>query len=213
MRTKTQKLKDFLTLPFRSLTIFEENKWGLTSIKDERFEYVASEVSGKCLDIGCGRGNLFVKKYLNGNGVGIDVYKYEGLEDENIVLDMTKLPFKDKSFDSVTFIADLNHVPKKDRDRELKEAYRCLKNGGNIIVTMPCAFAGILIHRFVHYYDKFFGTNYDVDTIRGMHKDEDFYLTDSEIIERLKKAKFVDIKKKYFLTQWGMNHMFVAIKN
>ena len=69
MRTKTQKFKDFITLPFRSLTLFEENKWGLTSIKDERFEYVASEVLGKCLDIGCGRGNLFIKKHLHGNGL------------------------------------------------------------------------------------------------------------------------------------------------
>lgn len=212
MRTKIQKFKDFLTLPLRALTPFEENKWGLTSTKNERFEYTASEVLGKCLDIGCGRGNSFVKDYLNGNGVGIDVFKYEGLEDENIVSDMTKLPFDDASFSSVTFIANLNHVPKEDRDKELREAYRCLKREGNIIVTMPSAFAGILIHKIVHYHDKFFGTNYDVDAIRGMHEDEDFYLTDLEITKRLEKAGFVDIKKKYFGSQWGMNHMFVAYK-
>lgn len=211
-RPITQKIKDFLTFPLRAITLFEENKWGLTSLKDERYDYAAKEVSGNCLDIGCGRENSFIKKYLKGNGIGIDVFKYEGLGDENIVPNMTKLPFQNETFDSVAFIANLNHAPKGDRDKELSEAYRCLKRGGNIVVTMPCPLAGILVHKVVHYYDEIFGTNNDVDTERGMHKDEDFYLTDSEIIERLKKAKFAEIKKKYFWTQWGLNHMFTAVK-
>jgi len=212
MRTNGQKTKDFLTLPLRAFTLFEVNKWGLTSMKDERFEYAASEVRGRCLDIGCGRGNSFITKHLDGNGVGIDVFKYEGLTDENVVLDMTKLPFQSDSFDSVTFIANLNHVPKEERDAELKEAYRVLRGGGNVIITMPCAFAGIMIHRIVHHYDKIFGTNYDVDTVRGMHEDEDFYLPDVEIVSRLQRAGFTDIQKKYFGSQWGMNHLFVAFK-
>jgi len=212
MRSKIQKIKDFISLPLRSFTLFEQNKWGLTSMKDERFEYAASEVLGRCLDIGCGRGNSFIKKHLSGNGVGIDVFKYEGLEDRDIVLDMTKLPFEDGSFDSVSFIANLNHVPGNIRDKELKEAYRCLRSGGNIIVTMPCAFAGILIHQFVYAYDKIFGTNYDVDTVRGMHEDEEYYLRDSDVVALLKEAGFKEIRKKYFGSQWGMNHMFIGIK-
>lgn len=211
-RSKIQKLKDFVTLPLRALTLFEENKWGLTSMQAERFEYAAKEVLGYCLDIGCGKNNLFVNKYLNGNGKGVDVFYYEGLTEENIVPSLETFPFPDRSFDSATFIASLNHIPKKLRDKELAEAHRCLKTDGNIIITMPCAFAGIMIHRIVAAYDSIFGTNYDVDSVRGMHNDEDYYLSDREIIERLGRAGFKGITKKYFWTQWGMNHAFIGRK-
>lgn len=211
-RSRSQKLKDFFTLPLRALTIFEEDKWGLSSIKTERFEYAAEEVQGYCLDVGCGKHNLFIKKFLDGNGKGIDVFKYEGLIDENIVEDITKFPFSDSTFESVTFIANFSHVPRSFRDLELAESYRCLKSGGNIIITMPCGFASILVHKFVHLHDYLFGTDYDVDSIRGMHEDEEYFLTDTEIISRLKSAGFKDTYKKYFLTQWGMNHAFVGWK-
>mgnify|MGYP001614448958 CR=1 FL=1 len=77
---------------------------------------------------------------------------------------------------------------------------------------MPCAFAGILIHIIVAVYDNIFGTNYDVDSVRGMHRNEDYYLPDREIIERLQRAGFKGITKKYFWTQWGMNHAFIGWK-
>ncbi|PIT93578.1 hypothetical protein COU00_03625 [Candidatus Falkowbacteria bacterium CG10_big_fil_rev_8_21_14_0_10_43_11] len=211
-RGKTQKLKDFVTLPLRALAIFEENKWGLSSLQQERFEYAAREVKGYCLDVGCGKYNLFIKEFLNNNGVGIDVYKYEGLTNENIVKDITNFPFPNYSFVSITFIANLSHIPKSMRDKELAEAYRCLKKGGNIIITMPGAFASVIIHKIVYLYDKIFKTNYDVDNIRGMHEEEEYYLRDKEIIARLEAAGFTDIKKKYFLTQWGLNHLFTGRK-
>ncbi len=207
-----QKVKDFVTLPLRSLFIFEGRRWGLTSIKNERIEYAAREVRGYCLDVGCGKHNVLIKEFLGGNGAGIDVFAYDGLGPENIVSDMPPLPFPDGQFDSVTFIANLNHIPVSDRDAELAEAHRCLKSGGNIIVTMPCALAGILVHTFVHAYDRLFGTHYDVDAIRGMHHEEHFFVRDEEIIERLTRAGFRDIRKKYFGTQWGMNHLFMGWK-
>ena len=211
-RSKIQKFKDFIALPLRAVALFEVNKWGLTSTQAERFEYAAKEVRGHCLDIGCGKYNLFVQKYLNGNGVGVDVFPYEGLTEENIVTSLENFPFSNHSFDSVTFIASLNHVPKELRDKELAESNRCLNPGGNVVVTMPCAFAGVLIHKIVAAYDSVFSTHYDVDSVRGMHEDEDYYLPDAEIIERLKRAGFRDITKKYFWTQWGMNHAFIGWK-
>ena len=45
-----------------------------------------------------------------------------------------------------------------------------------------------------------------------MHQDEDYYLTDSEIVGRLTRVGFMDIEKKHFLTQWGLNHLFVGWK-
>ena len=211
-RGRWQKCKDFLTLPLRSLTLFEGRRWGLTSTQDERFAYAAREVRGYCLDIGCGKYNRFITDYCGGNGIGIDVFAYEGLGPENIVTDMTHLPFADATFAAVTFIANLNHVPRDDRDAELREAQRVLRPGGNIIVTMPCAVAGVLVHKFVHWHDALMGTHFDVDAVRGMHHDEEYWLPDQEIIERLTRAGFGGIAKKYFWTQWGLNHLFVGVK-
>ncbi len=211
-RTLSQKVKDLVFFPLRAFTLFHDDKWGLSSLLTERLDYVSREVEGYCLDVGCGRHNLLVTKYLNGNGKGIDVYRYEGLTDENIVEDMTKFPFDDESFDSVTFIACLNHVPEPQRDTELAEAFRVLRPGGNIIITMGNPLAELIVHKVVFVYDKFLGTDYDVDTERGMEEDEEYYLLDSEIRSRLKKAGFRDMRKKYFITQWFLNHMIIGLK-
>jgi len=210
MRTVVQKFKDFISFPLRAITLHDRDRWGLTSLSSERFDYVAREVIGYCLDVGCGKNNRFINEFCGGRGKGIDVYSYEGLLDENIVSDMSRFPFRDASFDSVTFIANLNHVPRSLRDIELKEAFRCLRPGGNIIITMGNPLAEILVHKVVHWHDKLFGTNYDMDAERGMDTEEEYYLKDSEIIERLSLAGFDNISKKYFFTQWGLNHLFAA---
>ncbi len=113
----------------------------------------------------------------------------------------------------MTFIANINHIPKPLRDIELAEAYRCLRQRGNIIVTMGNPLAEILVHRLVWVYDKLLGTELDMDSERGMHEDEQYYLLDSEIRERLSRAGFTEIRKKYFKTQWFLNHMFIGWKN
>ncbi len=209
-RTAAQRMKDCLTFPLRALTLFHDDRWGLSSLASERFDYVSREVTGYCLDVGCGRHNRFIREYLDANGHGIDVYAYEGLSDENVVEDISQFPFKDGTFRSVTFIANLNHVPRSLRDIELAEAWRCLTPGGNIIVTMGNPVAEILVHKVVALHDRLFGTEHDIDSERGMDEEEQYYLTDSEIIERLKRRGFADIEKKYFWTQWGLNHLFVG---
>jgi len=174
---------------------------------------VAGVTEERCLDIGCGRYNRFVKTFKKKKGVGIDVYPYEGLSEEEVVEDLASFPFPDGSFDSVTFIANLNHVPAGDRDRELREAFRCLKDGGNIVITMGNPLAEIVIHWLARFSDRFLGTRVDLDGERGMDEEEDYYLTDREIINRLDQAGFTDTRKKYFITQWGLNHIFIGWKN
>jgi len=212
MRNRFQKCKDFFTFPFRAFTLFENDKFGLSSLQTERYDYVAHEVVGKCLDIGCGRNNRFVNDFLKGNGVGIDVFQYEGLKKENIVKDMTNLPFKDNEFNTVTLIANINHIPRSIRIKELKEIFRVIKNGGILIVTMGNPVVEVVVHKVVWLYDKYLKTNVDVDTERGMEEDEEYYLTDECIKSLLKKVGFKKIKKKYFITQWGLNHLFVGCK-
>ena len=212
-RTAIQRAVDFLTFPLRAVTLFHSDKWGLRSLASERFDYVAKEVQGYCLDIGCGYHNRFISEWLGGNGKGIDVYQYTGLEKEQIVPDMTKLPFSETSFDSVTFIANLNHIPRSMRDQELAEAFRCLRPNGNIVVTMGNPLAEIVVHRVVATYDKFLGTRVDMDNERGMGEEEQYYLLDSEIVSRLQAAGFRKLVKKYFWTQWGLNHLWVGWKS
>jgi len=212
MRSRRQKIKDFLTFPLRALILFHDDRWGLSSLASERFDYVASEVQGYCLDIGCGYSNRFVREYLGGHGVGIDVYPYAGLTEENLVPDLTHLPFADHSFDTVTFIANLNHAPESQRDAELAEAFRVLRPGGRIIVTMGLPWVEILVHKLVWFYDRFLGINVDMDSERGMQEGESYFLTEDEICLRLTRAGFQHIVRKPFWTQWGLNRMYLARK-
>lgn len=211
-RSPIQRLIDGVTFPVRAVTLFHDDRGGLSSLATERFDYVARETRGRCLDVGCGRHNRFVTEFLQGNGVGVDVFPYDGLHPEQILKDLRRFPFEDGSFDSVTFIANINHVPAPDRDTELAEAFRCLRPGGNIIVTMGNPVAELLVHKVVWLYDKLFGTHVDMDTERGMEEDEAYFLTDDEIRTRLARAGFTRITKKYFATQWGLNHLFVGWK-
>ena len=209
-RSPARKIVDFLSFPLRAVTLFHDDRLGLSALASERFDYVAREVSGYCLDVGCGRHNRFVREFLQGNGRGIDLFTYEGLTAENLAADLTRLPFADQSFATVTFIANLNHCPRPQRDGELREAFRVLRPGGKIIVTMGNPLAEILVHRLVRLYDQLFRTNVDMDTQRGMAEGEEYYLTDREIRDRLTRAGFVRLRKKYFLTQWALNHLFIG---
>ncbi len=211
-RSRVQKITDFITFPFRALTLIENDRWGLSSLRSERFDYCANEVRGFCLDVGCGKHNWFVMHYLDGNGKGVDVYPYDGLSEEQIMDDPRNFPFEDEIFETVTFIANLNHIPEPTRDIELREAYRCLKPGGNIIVTMGNPIAEVLTHNVVWLYDRFLGTQYDVDNIRGMKEGESLYLRREEVFERLSRAGFSRITRKRFGTQWGLNSMYIGWK-
>jgi SAM-dependent methyltransferase len=211
-RSNTQRAVDFITFPFRALALIETDRFGLSSLATERYDYCFREVIGYCLDIGCGKNNRFVNEFLNGNGRGIDIYPYDGLTEEHLVDDLTTFPFEDETFDSITFIANLNHIPESQRDQEFSEAYRVLKPGGNIIATMGNPLAEILTHKVIWFYDKVFKTNFDMDNIRGMSDEEAYYLLDPEIYERFTRAGFKRIRKKFFLTQWGLNHLFVGWK-
>src|SRR6185369_13633939 len=137
-----------------------------------------------------GRHNRFIQRHRGGRGVGVDVFPYEGLGPDHLVADPTHLPFDDATFDTVTFIANLNHVPRSKRDAELAEAFRCLRPRGRIVVTMGNPVAELAVHKVVALYDRLLGTRLDVDTERGMDSEEEYYLLDSEIIARLTRAGF-----------------------
>lgn len=211
-RTRLQQFKDFITFPVRALVLFEDDRWGLSSLRTERFDYCAAQVRGYCLDVGCGRNDVFVRQFLDGHGKGIDFFPYAGLSNDHLVDDMTHFPFKDAEFDSVTFIASINHTPRSLRPVELAEAFRCLKPAGRIILTMGSPLAELVVHRVVFFYDRLFGTGHDMDSERGMGAEEDYYLREAEIRSLLARAGFRDITKKRFWTEWGLNALYVGRK-
>lgn len=211
-RTATQKLLDCFTFPIRAVTLFEYDRFGLSSLATERFDFVGREVRGECLDMGCGRNNRFVREVLSGRGRGIDGYPYEGLGEEELVEDFCSLPFHDEAFDTVTFIASFNHTPEHQRDAELVEAHRLLRPGGRIVISMGAPVAEVLVHKLVALYDRVLGTDVDMDGERGMGEGEDYYVADAEIFGRLGKAGFEGTRKSRFWTQWGFNSLFLAEK-
>jgi SAM-dependent methyltransferase len=212
-RTGLQKIFDFISFPVRAFTLFHYDRFSLSSLATERFDYVAREVTGRCLDVGCGYHNRFIREFCGGHGSGIDCFPYKGLTQDQIQPDLSRFPFADESFDSATFIANINHVPKADRITELKEAWRCLKPGGRIILTMGNPIAEILVHKLVWLYDRYLKTSVDMDTERGMREDESYFLAYTQIKGLLGTTGFRFLKHKRFITQWGLNSLFVGIKD
>src|ERR671919_170551 len=94
-----------------------------------RVKAVLPHIKGRLLDVGCGS-NRLVRHYAD--GVGVDVYPWPGAD--VIVNDTAALQWKSESFDTVTIVAALNHIP--NRVAVLNECRRVLKPGGRLIITM-----------------------------------------------------------------------------
>lgn len=87
LRSRLKKVLDMITFPIRAPIAFgrtEYRLFGLSSFSDERYDYVSREIKGYCLDVGCGN-NRFIREYLDGDGIGIDLYPYEGLDKKYVL--------------------------------------------------------------------------------------------------------------------------------
>lgn len=101
------------------------------------------------VDVGCGAGELV--RWLRGRGaepVGVecgDIMRARALEaDPENSLDYVNavgqdLPFEDDTFDVVTFIYSLHHVPTDEMVNALAEAHRVVRPGGVVYVAEPVA--------------------------------------------------------------------------
>ena len=200
---------DTLTVPFRAVLLPGDSRWGMTSLRDERMLMVKRYTGGGgVLDVGCGPGNVFIRSFCAKNGIGIDVFPYEGVE--HIVEDMTKLPFLNKTFDTVTLIAVLSHIPEAKRLPEFKEFHRVLKDDGRLVFTEGEPITQWLIHKWIWLYDRVFSTNWDVDRERGMEEGESYCVPEREIVRLISEASFCLERKVYF--QWHLNKVFVCKK-
>lgn len=207
-RNGLQKLIDSVFFPIRALFIPEESRFGLTSLRDERFEVVAEQTSGRVLDIGCGRNNQFIRDWVHDpESVGVDVFEYEGVE--NICHDMTALPFADASFDTVTLIAVGGHIPEAVREKEFIEIARVLKPGGKLLMTEGEPITQTIGHLWRHFSLKLIGKQ-DLDSERGMEEDEQYCMPYQEIATYLNTPPLGMTSKAKFM--WGLNNIYVATK-
>jgi SAM-dependent methyltransferase len=185
---------DFLGMPFRF--IFFAQHWlprfGWTTLEEERINAVIPHLKGSLLDIGAGQNSL-VKNY--GQGIGVDVFDWGG--GAWIVQDSAHLPFSDAAFDSIAFIACLNHIP--NRQEVLKEARRLIRPSGRLILTMIGPMLGKVGHAIWWYSeDKKRG---------GMAKGEVGGLSGRQVTGLCEEAGFKLEMHSRFL--YKLNHLYI----
>jgi len=192
-------LLDRLSFPVLIFLDYETSKKiGLTPIDEERSYACLKYAIGRTLDVGCGYGH-FMDTY--GNGYGID--KVFTNNSRFVLGDATKIPFKDKTFDTVTFIASLNHIV--DRDIALREAARILKDDGRILITMINPLIGFLAHKIIR-------KRCDSDQIRRrIGKKELLGLTESQIKTLVSCAGLKTVARKSILL-YG-NKLYICKKD
>lgn len=193
-----QSVWDAIGIPARLILFPPEwlERCGWTTLEEERLVQVLPEVRGRLLDIGAGP-NTLVKRH--GNGTGVDVFDWGG--GAMVVEDTAHLPFPDSSFDTVAFIACLNHIP--NRQAVLHEARRLLAPGGRVVMTMIDPILGGVGHAIWWYSeDKQRG---------GMLPGEVGGLWSRDIVAMCETAGFRLEAHRRFV--YGMNNLYVFVAN
>ncbi len=149
--------------------------------------------SGRLLDVGCGFNGL-VRHYAN--GVGVDVHPWPGAD--VIVPDTAALQWEAESFDTITIIAALNHIP--NRAAVLNECRRVLRPGGRVVITMLTPRTSRIWH--------WLRAPWDADQRqRGMRPGEVYGFTSAQLLELFKHAGFTLLSQRRFML--GLNRVYV----
>jgi len=164
---------------------------------DKRIKVVLPFIEGQLLDICCGTNEL-VRTYP-GKGIGIDVYQWGNVD--KVVEDTGKLPFEDKTFDTVTILASLTYIP--NSLEALMDAKRVLKDSGKLIITMIPPKISQIWHKVRE--------SWDDDQSELLMKEGQLYgLTEKDLSKLLYEAGFeIELKKKFNL---GLNNLTIAKK-
>ena len=163
------------------------------ALADMRVRAVLPFVRGRLLDLGCGS-NQLVKRYVH--GIGIDVHPWSGVD--LLVRDSAELPCDSQSFDTITVLAALNHIP--NREDVLDECRRVLRPDGQVLVTMLTP----MISRLWHW----LRSPWDVDQReRGMKEGEVYGFTPAEVIQLFHDHGFRFSSQRRFML--GFNRLSV----
>ena len=195
-KTVAQAAWDAIGIPARLVLFPPEwlERCGWTTLEAERINHVLPEIRGRLLDIGAGP-NTLVKTY--GQGTGVDVFDWGG--GALVVQDTAELPFPDRAFDTIAFVACLNHIP--NRQQVLREAKRLLAPGGRVVMTMINPILGGVGHAIWWYSeDKHRG---------GMLPGEVGGLWTGDIVAMCSAVGLRLKQHRRFV--YGMNHLYVFV--
>jgi len=205
-----QSAWDFAGAPLRMVLLpdSQSERLHLTSLRAERYAAVLPHLRGRILDIGAGD-NALVRLYRQtqlragkdvaaaDNSVGVDVVDWGG--DTLKITSSDSLPFESGSFDTVCFIACINHIP--ERIGALKEAHRVLKPGGQIVATMIGRLIGDVGHAIWWYSE---------DKHRDIAEGEVMGIDSAEMLRLFGQAGFSQVSIKRFV--YGMNYLYLAAR-
>jgi SAM-dependent methyltransferase len=163
------------------------------ALAHRRVKAVLPYVRGRLLDVGCGS-NKLVRQYAN--GVGVDVHPWPGAD--FVVSNSASLEYESHSFDTVTIIAALNHIP--NREAVLNECRRLLKPDGRVVITMLTPLTSRIWH--------WLRAPWDADQReRGMLPGEVYGFTPGEIVEIFRRCGFSLHSQTRFML--GFNRVYV----
>lgn len=205
-----QSAWDLAGAPLRMVLLpdSQNERLHLTSLRAERYAAVLPQLRGRVLDIGAGD-NALVRLYRQrllrsgkndagaDDSVGVDVVDWGG--DTLKIASSDSLPFEAESFDTVAFVACLNHIP--ERIGALKEAHRVLKPGGLLVATMIGRLIGDVGHAIWWYSE---------DKHRDVAEGEVMGIDKTEMLRLLEQAGFRQVSVKRFV--YGMNYLYLATR-
>lgn len=175
----------------------------------------------KVLDAATGRGEFAYHCVKNGASVlGVDFSK-DSIKLGNFLktqlpkkmsdrldfklMDISKLALPDNTFDIVSMMDVIEHLPQKKMERSVLEAHRVLKKGGKIIIhTIPNALftqTGYVLAKALFGVTKWNSSNY--------HINEQSYFSLRKMIKKLNLNATIEIEKekKYFFVEIGNNEL------
>jgi len=204
-KTLSQMLWDLVGAPLRMIVLpdYQSERLGFTSLRAERLRMVLPELRGRVLDVGCGD-NMLLRLYREKNNssaaaesLGADVTAWS--DDVMVIENAAHFSFDDASFDTISYIACLNHIP--ERVEAIQEAARLLKPGGRVVATMIGSLVGKIGHALWWYSE---------DKEREMHPDELMGMNTSDVVSLFERAGLKVTRHQRF--GYGLNNLFVAEK-
>ncbi|HLV14772.1 MAG TPA: methyltransferase domain-containing protein [Xanthomarina sp.] len=154
------------------------------------------------LDIGSVDGVMFEKwKNEISYSYGIDPILNKEIKTNSYTLLPGKFPEdvpKNLSFDAITMLAVLEHIPKDVQDSMSQEIYSLLKHKGRVIITVPSPQVDFILEILLK-----------LKLIDGMSLEEHYGFKPSDT-ETIFSKGFKLIKKKKF--QLGLNNLYVFEK-
>lgn len=177
----------------------------------------------RILDVGCGWGyylnmicKLISKKKVKLYGLDRHAGSIKNAEDRlknscNIELvegDVCNMPFRNSHFNTVIASELIEHVD--DDFIALKEIYRVLKKGGEVIITVPNSNYPFFWDPLNWLLTKFFKIHIKNGLFAGMWAKHERLYSYNEVTSLLQKSKF-KIKKAYAITRWCVpfNHLLL----